>query len=199
MLSRFRSARIVTDGERQQIIDTASELLEKAPHGLRTNELFKRIRERHGPITGDYRVVSQYARQPSSLFFQPARGWWRHSQFRGVDDADTSSTAVPSRAETILEQQFYEPFAQWLVEDLQECTKAIAVGGAVLRDRFGTPDVVSVYKPSYDDIIQFYVEVVSAEIKTASEGLITAFGQACAYTSVTNPISLCRKQHSVRI
>jgi hypothetical protein len=177
----FRSVRIVTDGERQQIIDTSSELLENAPHGLRTNELFKRIRERHGPVAGDYHAVSQYSRQPASLFFQPARGWWRHSQFRGVDDADTSMTAVPSRAETILEQQFYEPFGQYLVEDLQECTKAIAVGGAVMKDRFGTPDVVGVYRPNFDDIMKFYVEVVSAEIKIASEGLITAFGQACAY------------------
>lgn len=171
----------MTSHERQEVINTASEFLEGNPQGLRTNELTRRIRERHGDVPGFYEQLIQYAKQPGSLFFQPARGWWRHRQFTHSQDVDSSVGSVPTQAERILENKFYQPFADWLVEDLQECTKATVVGGNVLREKFGTPDVVGVYKPAFDDIVQFSVEVVSAEIKTATEGLITAFGQACSY------------------
>jgi hypothetical protein len=67
------------------------------------------------------------------------------------------------------------------MEGPEACTKAIPVGGAMMKDKFGTPDVIGVYRPSYDDIIQFPMEIVSAEIKVSGDSLITAFGQACSY------------------
>jgi hypothetical protein len=51
--------------------------------------------------------------------------------------------------------RFYEPFAEWLVKELEECTKAIAVGGPVFRDKWGTRDVVGLREPKKSDIAKF--------------------------------------------
>jgi hypothetical protein len=67
------------------------------------------------------------------------------------------------------------------VNELEECTKAIPVGGSSFKDKWGTPDVIGVREPRKSDIIRLPTEIVSAEIKIDTNGLITAFGQACAY------------------
>lgn len=84
----------------------------------------------------------------------------------------------PSR---IKEESFYEPFADWLQNDLEECTKAISLGGNKFRDKWGTPDVIGKRESLKSDIIAAPIEIVSAEIKPDTSQLITAFGQACAY------------------
>ena len=67
------------------------------------------------------------------------------------------------------------------MNELEECTKAIEVGGNAFKDKLGTPDVIGIREPRKSDIIQFPTEIISAEIKLDSASLITAFGQACAY------------------
>lgn len=67
------------------------------------------------------------------------------------------------------------------MKELEECTKAISVGGNLFKDKWGTPDVVGVREPRKSDIVKLPTEIVSAEVKLDSAGLITAFGQACAY------------------
>ena len=79
------------------------------------------------------------------------------------------------------EASFYQSFADYLVQDLEECTKAISLGGNKFGDKWGTPDVFGVYKFSEADAVRPPVEIVSVEIKTDTNQLITAFGQACAY------------------
>src|SRR3989304_3815831 len=62
-----------------------------------------------------------------------------------------------------------------------DCTKAIALGGNKFKDKWGTPDVVGKNESKRSDIIQSSIEIVSAEIKTDVNQLITAFGQTCSY------------------
>ncbi|MBL0274174.1 MAG: hypothetical protein IPQ06_14180 [Chitinophagaceae bacterium] len=38
--------------------------------------------------------------------------------------------------EKIKEEDFYEPFAEWITNDLEECTKAIALGGSKFKDKW---------------------------------------------------------------
>ena len=45
----------------------------------------------------------------------------------------------------------------------------------------GPPDIVGIREPKKSDIVKFPTEIVSAEVKIDPVGLITAFGQACAY------------------
>jgi hypothetical protein len=81
----------------------------------------------------------------------------------------------------IKEEDFYKSFANWLVNDMEECTKAISLGGNRFKDKWGTPDVVGKRESRRSDIIQGPVEIVVAEIKLDMFQLVTAFGQACAY------------------
>ena len=82
----------------------------------------------------------------------------------------------------ITEQDFYQPFADWLVSELDDCTKTEVVGGATFGDKWATPDVIGVLKSKPSDIFKFEHEIVAAEIKiSGGESLITALGQACSY------------------
>ena len=81
----------------------------------------------------------------------------------------------------IREADFYEPFAEWLKNDLGEVTKVASLGGATLRNKWGTPDVVGVYKSLAKNLIEFPLEIVSAEIKIDPLQPVVAFGQAIAY------------------
>lgn len=90
----------------------------------------------------------------------------------------------------IREKDFYEKFAEYLVNQLEECTKAIPLGGNVFQDKWGTPDVLGIYKFSEADPIKPPIEIVSAEIKLDLNQLITAFGQACSYKIFSHKVYL---------
>lgn len=90
--------------------------------------------------------------------------------------APASASTSPYR-----ESDFYEPFAQFLVDDLEEATQAKQIGGNRAGGKWGTPDVVGLYETRPSDPVKFPTEIVAAEIKVDTQGLITAFGQACAY------------------
>ena len=73
---------------------------------------------------------------------------------------------------------------------MEECTKAIALGGNRFRDKWGTPDVIGKRESKRSDIIQAPVEIVSAEVKPDVYQLVTAFGQACAYCLFSHKVYL---------
>ncbi len=118
-------------------------------------------------------------RLPNEIY-KPARGLFRHTAFRDAQVSE-AERRVPTRIEKVREEDFYQPFADWLVKELEECTKAISLGGNKFKDKWGTPDVIGIREPRKSDIIKPPTEIVSAEIKTDTRDLITAFGQACSY------------------
>jgi len=95
-------------------------------------------------------------------------------------------TAVPVKKE----EDFYTPFAEYLVNELEECTSAISLGGNIFGDKWGTPDVIGIFKFSEVDPIKPPIEIVSAEIKLDTNQLITAFGQACSYKLFSHKVYL---------
>ncbi len=97
------------------------------------------------------------------------------------DGKSLDETPPPHGGHTATEEDFYEPFADWLVTDLKECTRAKRVGGKIFGKKWATPDVIGIREAEKGDIIQFPPEIVSAEIKLDSHALIEAFGQTCAY------------------
>lgn len=111
--------------------------------------------------------------------YKPSRGLWRHFSYK--DSLPVSDEAGAQQVFPPDEAKFYESFANYLTRDLEECTEARALGGKAFGDKWGTPDVIGVEKPKPSDIIKHLPVIVSAEIKTDTSGLITAFGQACAY------------------
>jgi len=167
----------------ERIIDKAFEVLEAKPEGVRFAEFARQIaaldtsfniRTIHGHI---WNLQEQY---PDRVY-KPSRGLFRLTKYRDPETDQLKEELVPKQPKKFKEEDFYEPFADWLVNDVEECTKAIPLGGNRFRDKWGTPDVIGKRESKRSDIIQAPVEIVSAEVKPDTSQLVTAFGQACAY------------------
>ncbi len=167
---------------REQVIDKALGILGTAPGGIRYSEFVRLVHEAlpHIPKNTVHGTLWNLDVKLSNQVFKPARGLWRHVKFRDAAQLEQAKE-IPPVKEKIVEKAFYEPFANWLVNELEECTKAITLGGNAFKDKWGTPDVIGIREPRKSDIIKFPTEIICAEIKLDSAGLITAFGQSCAY------------------
>ncbi len=55
------------------------------------------------------------------------------------------------------------------------------LGGRVLGGKWGTPDVLGVYRPVAGDVLTWSPEIISVEVKATTRDTVTAFGQAIAY------------------
>jgi hypothetical protein len=167
-----------------QIKKIAFEILENTPEGIRYSDLARRILE-HGEFNKNtingatWDLDIQY---PDKIY-KPDRGVFRLLKFKEniTVQPDAQVTTKTTKKKAIKEEDYYKPFADWLVNELEECTNAIELGGNIFRDKWGTPDVIGVRESKRSDIVQFPTEIVAGEIKIDSNGLITAFGQACAY------------------
>lgn len=93
----------------------------------------------------------------------------------------TQETVDKNFLTTIKEEDFYASFADWLVNSLEECTKAIPLGGKKFQDKWGTPDVIGIRELGRGSVMTAPTEIISAEIKINTFDLIQAFGQANAY------------------
>jgi len=170
-----------------QIRKIALEILVEKPEGIRYSELRRKILGQNSslnPNTINGAIWDLEVTFPDKIY-KPDRGVFRLVKFREdittQPDQEAVTTAKTIKKKSIKEEDFYQPFADWLVKELEECTSAIGLGGNIFRDKWGTPDVVGVRESKRSDIIQFPTEIIVGEIKTESNGLITAFGQACAY------------------
>jgi hypothetical protein len=164
---------------KDQVIEKALTLLINAPQGIRFMEMARAVQEAlpHIPKNTIQGTLWDMDVKLPDLVFKPARGLWFHAKYREKDQPKTS----PPIKDKVSEKSFYEPFANWLVNELEECTKAIEVGGSLFKDKWGTPDVIGIRQSKNSDVVKFPTEIVSAEIKLDTANLITAFGQACAY------------------
>jgi len=172
---------------REQIRSKAIEILGRNPEGIRYSQLVNEIKEVFPsfPINTILGNVSNLDEKRPTEVYKAFRGLYRLVSFR---EAQSVPEEAALEASQISEQDFYEPFVDYLVNELEECTKAIPLGGNAFRDKRGTPDVIGVEKSKRSDIVRHEDVIVSAEIKTDQAGLITAFGQACAYKSFSNKV-----------
>ncbi len=85
------------------------------------------------------------------------------------------------------------------MNDLDECTKAISLGGNAFKDKWGTPDVIGVYKFHETKPVRPLPEIISAEIKTDINQLIVAFGQSCSYKLFSHKVYLVIPQSALDI
>jgi hypothetical protein len=169
---------------KERIKAKAFELLGQHPQGLHYSELLKKIHEaapafNNNTISGS---IWDLAQAYPEKVYKPSRGLFRLLAFK---DESSSEQAVPISAQPaqrkIVEEDFYAPFADWLKNEIEDVTHAIPLGGNTFKDKWGTPDVIGKKQSKHSDIIKGPTEIVSAEIKTDTGQLITAFGQACAY------------------
>ena len=167
---------------KEKIVSKAIEILKSNPNGVRYSDIVRKIHEEFpefpdGTVHG---TVWQLDTLAPDKIYKPARGLFRHVVFR-EEEISEEERELPLEIEKIKEEDFYESFADWLVNELEECTIAIPLGGNKFRDKWGTPDVIGKRAPRASDIVKAPTEIVSAEIKANTKELITAFGQACSY------------------
>lgn len=179
--------------KRELIRDKAVELLKENPEGLRYSQLHREL-EKNFPDTPINTIQGsswdlQISR--SKEVYKPTRGLYKY-RFPSEEQAEAKSESpvAGARETTLREEDFYAPFADWLKNDLGECTESVALGGNSLGRKWGTPDVIGVFKPLKRDIVQFQPEVISVEIKIDSRDPITAFGQAIAYRLFSSKVYL---------
>ncbi|MEM0201507.1 MAG: hypothetical protein QXD23_03825 [Candidatus Micrarchaeaceae archaeon] len=165
----------------EKIIENAIKILKSNSNGVRYSDLVRNIKKELPdiPVNTIHGIIWNLETRVPSDIYKPARGIFRHLKFR--DEEIQEEEKLPLK--NVKENNFYESFAQWLVDEIEECTKAIPLGGNKFQDKWGTPDVIGKLEPRRSDIVKTYTEIISAEIKTDAdrENLITAFGQACAY------------------
>jgi len=174
----------------KRIKDKAIELLDQFPSGLRYSELHAKIRASDPGFNTN--TVNGSIWNLDALFpdkvYKPSKGLFRLLKYKPAEDLVPE--VVPVAAAKLKEEDFYEPFADWLTNEIQDVTLAIPLGGNKFKDKWGTPDVVGKWESGRRDIIKGPTQIVSAEIKTDALQLITAFGQACAYKIFSNKVYL---------
>ncbi|OQB43980.1 MAG: hypothetical protein BWY03_00471 [Parcubacteria group bacterium ADurb.Bin159] len=180
--------------QREKIIKATREILENSPKGIRYADLIRSISEAlpdtkintiHGTIWEfkqkiDKGEIKDVARPEKGLYI--LRKYLKEKEF-GTTEYEEEETEIK-------EEDFYKLFAHYLVNDLEECTKAVSLGGNRFQDRWGTPDVIGTYRILGIGHIQPPIEVISAEIKTDINQLITSFGQACSYKLFSHKVYL---------
>lgn len=188
-----------------QIRQLARSLIATSPGGIRYSVLVQKVSEQspetpkntiHGSVWNLDALFPSEVAKPSRGLFTPAAKLGDEAVVVG----STEQTATTGGK--VKEADFYDPFAQWLRNDLDEVTEVAALGGAGLKSKWGTPDVVGIYKPLASNLIKFPIEIVSAEIKIDPQAPVVAFGQAVAYrlfstkTYIAMPTTLTEEDQS---
>jgi len=178
----------------ERVTNTAFDLLEQHPEGLRFMELITKIKEKDANFntnTINGCIWNLDAQFPQKVY-KPSRGLFRLTKFKNALEEEVSGAKqlrVPMLT-SVREEDFYAPFADWLKNEIEDVTKAIPLGRNKFKDKWGTPDVIGLRESQRSDIIKVPTEIVSAEIKTDTAQLVTAFGQACAYTLFSHKVYL---------
>lgn len=174
----------------------ALELLDEFPLGLKYSELHAKIS--NFDLNFNSNTINGSIWNLDALFpdkvYKPSKGLFRLLKHKSTGEEIEEQPPTPPPVQPpiikIKEEDFYEPFADWLTNEIQDVTLAIPLGGNKFKDKWGTPDVIGKRESRRSDIIKGPTDIVSAEIKTDALQLITAFGQACAYTIFCNKVYL---------
>ncbi len=168
----------VTDSEKIKVIQKAREIIKNSPNGIRTGQLSRELKNQFPEIPDIYYLIYKLNEQFPEEIIKPTKGLLIH-----VNNRNLLETKVDTLKKTMDEKIFYGPFANWLTEDLEECTKAFPWGNSRAGYKWGTPDVVGIYTAPRSWVLKPSDEIITAEVKAATDwsSLITAFGQACSY------------------
>ena len=182
------------------IINKTIEVIKTHPEGIHYAELMREVSRQLKPLYDKVKpgnvdsFVWDIHEQFPDLICKPARGLFIHTKYMKNGEVIAPEQIISEIP--IKEEDFYKPFADWLVKDLEECIKAIPLGRNIFKDRWGTPDVIGMQESRKSDIIKFETKIISAEIKLDRSELIKAFGQACAYKLFSHKVFLVIPKNS---
>lgn len=191
----------------QAIRELAKSIIRQNAGGIRYSQLVMQISQAnpetpqntiHGSVWNLNAIFPAEISKPSRGLFKPTANTSEPEPGTTIE----KTVETKSSGARVKESDFYEPFARWLKDDLDEATDAAALGGAGMKSKWGTPDVIGVYKPLASNLIKFPIEIVSAEIKIDPQTPVVAFGQAVAYrlfsskTYIAMPSTLTEEDQS---
>ncbi|MDQ3078793.1 MAG: hypothetical protein M3R03_02190 [Pseudomonadota bacterium] len=123
----------------------------------------------------------------SEIITKVARGTYQLTRFLedspgnlSIDQSQNTVEDSQHPGRRLREEDFYASFAEWLLEN-EEANEATALGGSLLRGKWGTPDIIGVMRARANDILKFPTQIVTAEVKIDPFQTVTALGQALAY------------------
>lgn len=173
----------------KKIQDKAIELLKKNPDGLRFKVLVDETQKILSDINQNfiYTVISTLANERSKSVYKPTRGLYKYTEDGFIPDDEVIETPKEVKYGELI---FYEPVARYLKNELDECTESIPLGNSSFKSKWGTPDVIGVFKPMKSDLVSFQTDIITAEIKTNVSQTIVAFGQAISYRLFSSKVFL---------
>ena len=167
----------------RQVQDFARKIVADNPGGIRYSALIRKVAERFP--NAPRKRIEWSIWNLDSLFpdeiAKPSRGLFTPVTFGNGTPAAPFDDEVAIAGQKLKESDFYEPFAELLRNDLGEVVEVVQLGGAGLKSKWATPDVVGTYKPLARHHIKFDIEIASAEVKIDPQAPVVAFGQAAAY------------------
>src|SRR5580704_14130025 len=148
---------------RRQIKEQAKSIIASNPGGIRFSSLVDQILQQN-PETPENTIhgsVRNLEKQFPQEVGKPSRGLYTPIGTKENVTISASSTEqiAPTTGVKV------EPFAEWLKNDPDEVTEVASLGGGGPKSKWGTPDVVGTYKKLPGNVIEFPVEIASAEIK----------------------------------
>lgn len=182
--------------QREKITNMAMEILENHPNGIRYADWVRKISEalpdvKLGTIQGTiYEIRHRIDKNKIKDVVRPEKGLYIFRKYLKEKDFAETEYSEETKTKEVKEEDFYQAFADYLVNELEECTKAVPLGGNRFQDRWGTPDVIGTYRVLGIGHIQPPIDVICAEIKTNINQLITAFGQVCSYKLFSHKVYL---------
>lgn len=171
----------------KQIQQIAKQMIISAPGGIRWMQILKAIAAQSPdtPPNTIHGAVHALLKRDADII-KVARGTYLFSGNINTEDAapseeDIITVQTPSGSSTLKEDEFYEPFAEWLREELEEVNYVLPLGGNVFKGKWGTPDVLGVLRPQSFNLIKYEPQIVSAELQIDPAAPIVGFGQTVAY------------------
>lgn len=168
----------------KNIRDKAYEFIqESGEDGIRHSELYAKIKRIY-PSYKDKVIQSQISDLPKLAEYRGKIEHEPYGPFRAKLSSYTKGAAKKQTKKSLREDAFYQPFAQYVEENLKECTSVKVLGGSILGRKWATPDIVGYFKVGSAESFSREPEILVGELKISNSynDFITAFGQAMAYT-----------------
>ncbi len=125
----------------EQITEKALEVLEESPEGIRYADFVRKVSASNGAFKTNtiHGTIWNLHERLSDQVYKPSRGLFRLTKYRDPKTDQLKDELLTKQPKKIKEEDFYEPFADWLQNDMEDVTKAIPLGGNRFRDKWGTP------------------------------------------------------------
>lgn len=179
-------------GIRARIRAAALDLLGQHPEGLRYSDLHRRIHAINpgfNSSTINSSIWNLDAVLPQQVY-KPSKGLYRLTDFRRDEPSNSTPPGqVPHQPRT-KEKVYYRLFCDWLINEVEEVTHAIPLGGNRFKDKWGTPDVIGKLESRRSDVIKAPTQIHAAEIKVEPNQIVEAYGQCCAYQLFSHKVWL---------